>query len=66
MLIIRTKMYSNGMHQIINNFAGNSIGMTWPYHNASEAFERYIANANFDSPNNGSFYFSFRCDIRCS
>ena len=46
--------------QIINNYVGQGNDSKGPFPNASNAFEIYNANANFDSPVEGQYYYDFR------
>ncbi|RDX52651.1 Metallo-dependent phosphatase [Lentinus brumalis] len=47
-------------HEIINNYVGEGNDTKGPFPNASSAFELYNANANFDSPVEGQYYYDFR------
>ncbi|KAI0695405.1 PhoD-like phosphatase-domain-containing protein [Cerioporus squamosus] len=45
---------------IINNYVGEGNDTKGPFPSASNAFELYNANANFDSPAEGQYYYDFR------
>ncbi|KAK0210499.1 PhoD-like phosphatase-domain-containing protein [Desarmillaria ectypa] len=47
-------------HEIINNYAGDGDDLKAPFPNASDAFEIYNANSNYDSIHKHHYYFDFR------
>ncbi|RPD59100.1 Metallo-dependent phosphatase [Lentinus tigrinus ALCF2SS1-7] len=47
-------------HEIINNYVGQGNDSKGPFPSASNAFELYNANANFDSPAEGQYYYDFK------
>ncbi|KAI0781324.1 PhoD-like phosphatase-domain-containing protein [Trametes elegans] len=47
-------------HEIINNYAGKGNDSLPPFKNASNAFELYNAEANYDPTDEGEYYFDFR------
>ncbi|TBU46997.1 PhoD-like phosphatase-domain-containing protein [Dichomitus squalens] len=47
-------------HEIINNFVGQGNSSQEPFPNAADAFSLYNANANYDSPAEGQYYYDFR------
>ncbi|KAL7283083.1 hypothetical protein ACG7TL_002507 [Trametes sanguinea] len=47
-------------HEIINNYAGLGNTSLPPYPNATNAFELYNAEANYDPTDEGQYYFDFR------
>jgi alkaline phosphatase D len=48
------------VYQITNNFAGLGNDSTPPFPSASDAFKIYHANANYDSRDEGQYYYDFR------
>ncbi|KAI8998976.1 PhoD-like phosphatase-domain-containing protein [Trametes punicea] len=47
-------------HEIINNYAGLGNTSLPPYPNATNAFELYNAEANYDPIDEGQYYYEFR------
>ncbi|KAI0373348.1 hypothetical protein BV20DRAFT_963192 [Pilatotrama ljubarskyi] len=47
-------------HEIINNYAGQGNASLPPFPNATNAFELYNAEANYDPIENGQYYYDFR------
>ncbi|CDO74863.1 hypothetical protein BN946_scf185004.g13 [Trametes cinnabarina] len=47
-------------HEIINNYAGLGNTSLPPYPNATNAFELYNAEANYDPVDEGQYYYDFR------
>ncbi|KAK0240395.1 PhoD-like phosphatase-domain-containing protein [Armillaria nabsnona] len=47
-------------HEIINNYAGDGDDLKTPFPNASDAFEIYNANSNYDSIHENHYYYDFR------
>ncbi|KAJ8469010.1 hypothetical protein ONZ51_g9274 [Trametes cubensis] len=47
-------------HEIINNYAGLGNSSLPPYPNATNAFELYNADANYDPIEEGQYYYDFR------
>ncbi|KAI0747693.1 PhoD-like phosphatase-domain-containing protein [Daedaleopsis nitida] len=47
-------------HEIINNYVGQGNDSQSPFPSASDAFQLYNAEANFDSPHEGQYYYDFR------
>ncbi|KAK0483372.1 PhoD-like phosphatase-domain-containing protein [Armillaria novae-zelandiae] len=47
-------------HEIINNYAGDGDDLKPPFPNASDAFEVYNANSNYDSIHENHYYYDFR------
>lgn len=48
------------MAQIINNYAGQGNASLPPFQNATNAFELYNAEANYDAIDEGQYYYDFR------
>ncbi len=46
--------------KIINNYAGDGDDLKPPFPNASDAFEIYNANSNYDSIHENHYYYDFR------
>lgn len=51
---------SQSFLQFINNFGGEGNNSKPPYPSASDAFEIYNSNANYDPPTAGEHYYDFR------
>ncbi|KAI0713393.1 PhoD-like phosphatase-domain-containing protein [Earliella scabrosa] len=47
-------------HEIINNYVGQGNDSQVPFQSAADAFQLYNAEANFDSPHAGQYYYDFR------
>ncbi|KAI0637350.1 PhoD-like phosphatase-domain-containing protein [Trametes polyzona] len=47
-------------HEIINNYAGQGNTSLPPFQNATNAFELYNAEANYDPIDEGQYYYDFR------
>ncbi|EIW60738.1 uncharacterized protein TRAVEDRAFT_146378 [Trametes versicolor FP-101664 SS1] len=47
-------------HEIINNYAGQGNASLPPFENATNAFELYNTEANYDSVDEGQYYYDFR------
>lgn len=52
--------YLTPFQQFINNFGGEGNDSKPPYPSASDAFEIYNSNANYDPPTPGEHYYDFR------
>ncbi|KAK0459471.1 PhoD-like phosphatase-domain-containing protein [Desarmillaria tabescens] len=47
-------------HEILNNYAGDGDDLKPPFPNASDAFEIYNANSNYDPIHESHYYYDFR------
>ncbi|KAH9924002.1 PhoD-like phosphatase-domain-containing protein [Epithele typhae] len=47
-------------HEIINNYVGQGNVSREPFPNAADAFSLYNADANYESPEEGQYYYDFR------
>jgi len=47
-------------HEFLNDFAGQADDSVLPFHNASDAYNIYNGNGNYDSSHKGQSYYDFR------